>query len=529
MATIDRFLTVVMQNQMDSVMLEPGQRPCLSRGGHKHEVGKNPLDLPTIQRLIDEIAPDGQKPRVGDDAPWSLVYQLDSHTFEFTQVQTDTSFMVVGSPAQSSAPEASDAPVTQEAASTPQIPAVESPATPQTATSTPEAAAPAPESEVGAKLSPVTTTGEGEAVPSVDHLLIDMVRQGASDLHLSANQIPRIRLHGDLIPLSQYRPPTSDELQQLLDPITPQRNAEEFQKRNDADFAHEIPGTARFRVNLFRDRLGVGTVMRQIPHKIPTAQELGLPESLNKLAHLSKGLVLVTGPTGSGKSTTLAAIVDLINRSRSDHIITIEDPVEFVHPSRKCLVNQREVHVHTDSFKGALRAALREDPDIVLVGEMRDLETISIAIETAETGHLVFGTLHTSTAPSTVERVVDQFPGERQGQIRMMLADSLKAVIAQCLLKRIGGGRVAAYEILISTSAISNLIREGKTFQITSAMQTGKKQGMMLLNDSLFDLVQKKIVEPEEAYIKAIDKDALLRKYQTEGIKLNLATGLDAD
>jgi len=224
------------------------------------------------------------------------------------------------------------------------------------------------------------------------------------------------------------------------------------------------------------------------------------------LCNLSKGLVVVTGPTGSGKSTTLCAMIDAINKNRDDHILTIEDPIEFVHENQKCLINQREVHNHTESFKDALRAALREDPDIVLVGEMRDLETISIAIETAETGHLVFGTLHTTTAASTVDRIIDQFPADRQQQIRVMLSESLKGVIAQTLLPKKGGGRVAALEVLIVTPAISNLIREGKTFQIPSAMQTGKTHGMVVLNDALFSLVQKGIVEPRDAYIKAVDK-----------------------
>jgi twitching motility protein PilT len=230
----------------------------------------------------------------------------------------------------------------------------------------------------------------------------------------------------------------------------------------------------------------------------------------------------VTGPTGSGKSTTLAAIVDLINRTRHDHIITIEDPVEFVHPSRRCLVNQREVHVHTESFKQALRAALREDPDVVLVGELRDLETVAIAIETAETGHLVFGTLHTTTAISTVERLVDQFPGDRQEQVRMMLADSLKAVIAQTLLKKVGGGRVAAQEVLLANPAVSNLIREGKTFQLHSTMQTGRAKGMILLNDALLDLVKRGVVAPEEAYLKAVDKESLAKAFAAANVELQM-------
>jgi twitching motility protein PilT len=268
------------------------------------------------------------------------------------------------------------------------------------------------------------------------------------------------------------------------------------------------------------DRKGMGAVFRLIPSRILTAEELGLSKSIMDLCSLSKGLVVVTGPTGSGKSTTLCAMIDAINKTREDHIITIEDPIEFVHENKKCLVNQREVHTHTDSFKDALRAALREDPDILLVGEMRDLETISIAIETAETGHLVFGTLHTTTAASTVDRIIDQFPADRQQQIRVMLSESLKGVIAQTLLPKKGGGRIAALEVLIVTPAISNLIREGKTFQIPSAMQTGKNLGMVMLNDALFEHVAAGRVEPRDAYIKAVDKAGFETQLQRAGYRL---------
>ena len=248
-----------------------------------------------------------------------------------------------------------------------------------------------------------------------------------------------------------------------------------------------------------------------------------MPQSCLELCRLSKGLVVVTGPTGSGKSTTLAAMIDYINDTRREHLITIEDPIEFVHPNKKCLVNQRQVGRDTNSFKSALRAALREDPDILLIGEMRDLETIEIALETAETGHLVFGTMHTTTAPSTVNRVIDQFPVDRQAQIRIMLSLSLKGVISQTLLKKIGGGRVAALEILLVTPAISNLIREGKTFQIPSLMQTGRGLGMLMLNDSLLELVKKKVVTPEEAHLKAADKSGLANAMAKAGIKLKTA------
>lgn len=341
----------------------------------------------------------------------------------------------------------------------------------------------------------------------MDALFRKMAEVGASDLHLSVTMPPMVRKDGRMQRLECNEDVLSPEImRELLHSIMPEKNRDEFENRNDTDFAYEIEGLARFRCNIFMDRRGMGAVFRIIPSKILTAEQLGLSQAIMNLCTLSKGLVVVTGPTGSGKSTTLCAMVDSINKSREDHIITIEDPIEFVHDNQKCLVNQREVHNHTDSFKNALRAALREDPDIVLVGEMRDLETISIAIETAETGHLVFGTLHTTTAASTVDRIIDQFPADRQQQIRVMLSESLKGVIAQTLLPKKGGGRVAALEVLIVTPAISNLIREGKTFQIPSAMQTGKNHGMVVLNDALFDLVQKGIVEPKDAYIKAVDK-----------------------
>ncbi len=341
----------------------------------------------------------------------------------------------------------------------------------------------------------------------MDAMFRKMDEIGASDLHLSVSVPPMVRLDGKMAELGTDDVVlTAEVMRELLLSIMPQKNREEFERRHDTDFAYEITGLARFRCNIFMDRKGMGAVFRIIPTKILTAEQLGLSKAIMDLCSLSKGLVVVTGPTGSGKSTTLCAMVDHINKSREDHIITIEDPIEFVHDNQKCLVNQREVHNHTDSFKDALRAALREDPDILLVGEMRDLETIAIAIETAETGHLVFGTLHTTTAPSTVDRIIDQFPADRQQQIRVMLSESLKGVIAQTLLPKIGGGRVAALEVLIVTPAISNLIREGKTFQIPSAMQTGKTHGMVMLNESLFELVKNGLVEPRDAYIKAVDK-----------------------
>ncbi|HUF34987.1 MAG TPA: type IV pilus twitching motility protein PilT [Gemmatimonadales bacterium] len=344
-----------------------------------------------------------------------------------------------------------------------------------------------------------------EARKGVEELLRVLVASGASDLHLRSGEPPVLRRQGELVK-EELAPVPAERIEAMLLAIMSSKEVAEFRETGDTDWAYEIDGLARFRCNAGRDRHGPMAVFRVIPTSVRTADEMGLSREVQNLCYLTKGLVVVTGPTGSGKSTTLAALVDLINRTRTDHIITIEDPIEFVHPSKKCLVTQRQVGLHTRSFKQALRAALREDPDIVLVGEMRDLETVSIAIETAETGHLVFGTLHTTTAASTIDRIIDQFPADRQSQVRVMLSESLRGVIAQTLCKQIGGGRVAAREVLLSIPAVSNLIREGKTFQIPSIIQTNRKTGMVTLNDALMELVDARLVEPREAYMKAVEK-----------------------
>jgi twitching motility protein PilT len=356
----------------------------------------------------------------------------------------------------------------------------------------------------------------------IDRLFEKMVELGASDLHISSGMPPMIRHDGEMRAMEGWSALSHSDVERLLWPIAPTRNREEFDAKRDTDFAYEIPGLSRFRANFFCDRKGVGAVFRVIPTKILTAEQMGLSKEILDLCFLPKGLILVTGPTGSGKSTTLTALVDHMNRIRRDHIITIEDPIEFVHESKSCLINQRQVGEHTESFSTALRAALREDPDVVLVGEMRDLETVEMAIETAETGHLVLGTLHTSSAASTVDRIIDQFPADRQQQVRTMLASSLKGVISQMLCRKIGGGRVPAMEVLIGTPSISNLIREGKTFQIPSMMQTGRKVGMRLMNDSLLELVKEGIVEPSEALAKSGDKAGLIAMLRSNGIELEL-------
>jgi twitching motility protein PilT len=337
----------------------------------------------------------------------------------------------------------------------------------------------------------------------VTELLTFAHREGASDVHLSSGEPPMLRIHGDMKRID-HDPLTAEDVHLMAFDIMTDSVRKTFQEKGDVDFSFELGNIARFRVNAFRTRRGEGAVFRTIPTKVMTLDELGMPPVIKELADKEKGLVLVTGPTGSGKSTTLAAMIDYINEGYEGHILTIEDPIEFVHTSKKCLVNQREVGPHTISFDAALRGALREDPDVILVGEMRDLETISLALTAAETGHLVFGTVHTSSAPKTVDRIIDVFPAAQQGQIRTMFAESIQAVITQTLLRKVAGGRVAALEILIGTPAVRNLIRENKIHQIPSSMQTGQAVGMQTLDMALVDLVSRGLVSREEAQSRTL-------------------------
>ena len=337
----------------------------------------------------------------------------------------------------------------------------------------------------------------------ITQLLTFAHREGASDVHLSSAEPPMVRMHGDMKRI-EHPALTPEQVHNMCFDIMTDAVQKRFQETNDVDFSFELGDIARFRVNVFRTRKGEAAVFRTIPTKVMSLDDLGLPPIVKEICQKEKGLVLVTGPTGSGKSTTLASMIDQINETFEGHILTVEDPIEFVHSSKKCMVNQREVGPHTESFTAALRGALREDPDVILVGEMRDLETISLALTAAETGHLVFATVHTSSAPKTVDRIIDVFPAGQQGQIRSMFAESIQAIITQTLLKKRAGGRIAALEILIGTPAVRNLIRENKIHQLPSALQTGQSFGMQTLDMALLDLVNKGLVAREEAQSRTL-------------------------
>jgi twitching motility protein PilT len=475
-AQLDRFIQAIQQHKAQGLVLAPGKQASLLFEAGPRGITKDSLSAAQILPLVREIAPAAEQARM-DGGVSALTFEYHGPggvvAVEVTPEADGRRVVIRPAPARpAGAPSAPPFPPQH-----PQPPASE---------------APAPKAASAARIH-------------LEQLLRLTAETGASDLHLRTGEPAILRRDGELI-RQEGQVLDAESLDAIVTSTMPARSLQAFRETGDTDWAHELPGGVRFRCNAAQERRGPMGSFRVIPSRIMTADELGLSPEVQRLSLLSKGLVLVTGPTGSGKSTTLAALVDLINGSRTDHILTIEDPIEFVHQGKKCVVTQRQVGEHTRSFKAALRAALREDPDIVMVGEMRDLETVSIAIETAETGHLVFGTLHTTTAASTIDRVIDQFPADRQSQVRVMLSESLKGVIAQVLCRKIGGGRVAAKEVLLATPAVSNLIREGKTFQIPSIIQTSRKVGMVLLNDALMELVEQKLVEPREAYLKATEK-----------------------
>ncbi len=506
MAVLDRFLNVMFDKDAQAVVLETGKQVLLQIDDDQHPVTKDPVNTPKILHLVKEIMPAGMRPELdGGEGRLKFGYLLNDHRVDAEVDRVGENVTVVLSPA---APRRRTAAISVPAEAL----LMESPA-----------AAVAPSgAEAGARDSTARATEvSARAEERIQDLLRYLVESNSSDLHLRVDLPPTVRTDGELLPVPDQGNMNREDIEDMVLAIMPDRNKQEYAECSDSDFAYEMIDLARFRVNALRDRKGPAAVFRVIPNEILTADQLGITPEVQALCYLTKGLVLVTGPTGSGKSTTLAGMIDLINSTRADHIITIEDPIEFVHKNKKCIVTQRQVGSHTQSFKRALRAALREDPDIILIGEMRDLETVAIAIETAETGHLVFGTLHTTTAVSTVDRIIDQFPADRQDQIRVMLSESLKGVIAQVLLKKIGGGRVPAREILISNHAVSNLIREGKTHQLMSTIQTNKKLGMISLNESLCELVDKKLVEPKEAYMKSADKASMHTMLKQRGITLD--------
>src|SRR5437867_3729184 len=528
---LDPFVDVMLRERADQLYLLPDEPVTLVKDGKPRKVSKQPLTDQHIYALMVEVAPPEAADKIDQQSETEFDYAAGNGLVRVRIVPEAGRLTAVISAIRQESQVQTATAVARSGETTGKRPA----GPPAAPASRPAAPVKPPRASVIAAApmvdSPVATPGElpGEFASSefqaaeqrLGKLLRALVQSSSSDLHLRVGEPALFRTHGEIKRQSGTALSVND-LELLVLSIMPERNRGEWKETGDTDFAYEISGLARFRVNAARDRKGPVAVFRVIPAKVVTVEEMGLSDEVQKLCYLKKGLVLVTGPTGSGKSTTLCALIDLTNRTRTDHIITIEDPIEFVHENKKCLITQRQVHVHTESFKSALRAALREDPDIVLVGELRDLETIAIAIETAETGHLVFGTLHTTTASSTVDRIIDQFPADRQAQIRVMLSESLKGVISQTLCKKLGGGRVAAREILLTTPAISNLIREGKTFQIPSIIQTSKKLGMLTLNDALLELVEKKVIDPDEAYMRSVEKSGLAASLKAKGFKLTL-------
>jgi twitching motility protein PilT len=544
MALFDKLLAAMVSNKADSLVLADGDLVKIEVSGQMRPLTKSPLTGPQIVALCKEVAkPDAAK-NLDAGKPATMSYITNEGAFVIRAMVNNAKWHVVAAiddkaefKRLTGQFKAMDLPPETPPGGTPVQAA---PPTPPPAAAAPPPPPSTPQVTVSATALPPAATGSSKKpddminpFPGIeqyraylDKLLTEMVQKGASDLHLRVTEPPILRHHGEMERQEGERL-SDDQLFNMIRSIMPERNRREWDETNDTDYAYELAGVARFRANAARDRNGPVAVFRQIPATVVSVEQMKVTEEVQRLCFLTKGLVLVTGPTGSGKSTTLCAMIDLVNRARSDHVITIEDPIEFVHPNKSCIMTQRQVHVHTKSFKAALRAALREDPDIVLVGEMRDLETVSIAIETAETGHLVFGTLHTTTAAGTVDRIIDQFPADRQEQIRVMLAESLKGVISQTLCKKIGGGRVAAREILLSVPSVTNLIREAKTFQINSVMQTSKKLGMCTLNDALIHYVDSGEVEPKEAWMKCVEKQGFVAMLKARNIDVSFAESED--
>jgi twitching motility protein PilT len=546
MARIDTFIAQLVQREGEALLLEGGNNVFLIKGSTMDplvDARRGILQNEHIQALLRDIAPASLQEQIGIGLTATFTYLSPDGPLTVKTASRDGKLMAqlkfdvvaprseAGTAAPSEPPRQSPAPAVAPAvapalavlSSVPDAsPSAESAESAASAAGMASASAQPLMAERSIPRQEAAGSSPSPHKPRAEAWFEVFMKSRASDLHLTSGSPAMLRIDGDIKPEPLIPTLSAAALEEHLLELMPSRNRQEFEETNDTDFAYEL-STARLRCNIFRDRRGPGAVFRKIPTKILTAKDLNLPPSVIDLGKLKKGLVLLTGPTGSGKSTTVAALVDWVNTNRSDHIITVEDPIEFVHEPKKCLIHQRQVGEHTQSFARALRAALREDPDIVLVGEMRDLETVAIAIETAETGHLVFATLHTTTAASTVDRIIDQFPADRQEQIRLMLSESLKGVVSQTLCKKKGGGRVAAMEILLVTNAVANAIRERKTHQIPSMMQTSRGLGMRTLNDALIELVKQGIVAPEEAVDKSLERTLLAKELRNQGFTVNYA------
>jgi len=513
MSSLDPYLKLAIEKKAHQFVLSPQQKPYLVFEKGKTSLGKV-VSGKQIQKAVVELVPKNLLYQFQQENEIKWQYQLNGHPFNISTKSLPEGLEVIFDNSHLDKNQTSQ--IIEESKT-------------QYSTSIKDAEGSdsmAPEKEQN-KVEEYAQALTDDIDHEINKYLLKVLEYDASDLHMCSDCKPMYRIDGEL-----HEDSMADELEpqylvNTLFAIALDDSFDDFQDTGSCDFAYELGDIARFRVNIFKEHRGISGSFRIIPSEVPSADKLKLPPVVKMLAGLPKGLVLVTGPTGSGKSTTLAAILDLVNRTRNDHIITIEAPIEFIHKNRKCLVHQREIGMHTPSCSDALRDALREDPDVVLIGEMRDLETISTAIETAATGHLVLGTLHTTTAINTVDRIIDMFPSDQQAQVRTMLSDSLKAVISQTLIKKIGGGRCAAQEILIVNTSISNMIREKKTHQILNIMQTGKEYGMQLISEELTKLVKNNIVTPMEAYKKAVDKREIIANFELSGIRFKAPTDLE--
>lgn len=513
MSSIDPYLRLAIEKKAKKFVLSPEQKPYLEFDNGKTSFGKI-VTGQQIQKAVVELVPKELLYKFNTDGEVNWKYQINGHPFNISTKSLPTGIEVIF-----------DNSDIAEALNKANL--EEHPNQYNAVSETEENENLQQLKEQNPKTNSFVSQANQKIDYEIDRYLLKVLEYKASDLHMCSGCKPMYRIDGELCEDSMMEELDPQYLVNTLFEISMEDSFDDFQENGSCDFAYELGDIARFRVNIFKEYRGISGSFRIIPNKIPSAEELKLPAVVKMLASLPKGLVLVTGPTGSGKSTTLAAILDLVNRTRNDHIITIESPIEFIHKNRKCLVHQREVGMHTPGSGDALRDALREDPDVVLIGEMRDLETISTAIETAATGHLVLGTLHTTTAINTVDRMIDMFPSDRQGQVRTMLADSLKAVISQILVKKIGGGRCAAQEILFVNTSISNMIRERKTHQIFNIMQTGKEYGMQLINEELTKLVKNNTITPMEAYKKAVDKREIMATFAAAGIRFKPPTDIE--